>query len=66
MPDHIDRIYDNFPVEKRDMSRAEFRKAIKDLSDPGKMQEDLANIQLLKATERTNRIRIDRNLKRRK
>lgn len=66
MSDYIDRIYDSFPIENRNMSRAEFKKAIKDLSDPIKMQQDLANIELLKARERTNKIRIDRSLKRRK
>ena len=60
----IDAIYNRFPVDKRDMSREEFRKAIRDLSDPKKMERDLENIQLLKARERTNRIRIDRSLKR--
>jgi len=66
MPDFIDQIYNGLPPEGRDMSREAFRKAIKDLSDPVKMQQDLANIQILKARERTNRIRIDRGLKKKK
>jgi len=60
----INKIYDSFPADKRDMSRANFIKEIKSLSDPVKMQQDLANIEMLKARERTNRIRIDRSLKR--
>ena len=61
----INRIYDKFPSEGRDMSREDFHKEMQGLVDPVKMQQDLANIELLKARERTNRIRIDRSLKRR-
>jgi len=66
MPDLIDRIYNKFPPEGRDLTREEFRKEMKALVDPIKMQQDLTNIEILKARERTNRIRIDRSLKRRK
>lgn len=62
----IDAIYNRFPADRRDMSREEFRKEIRALSDPARMERDLGNIQLLKATERTNKIRIDRNLRRKK
>lgn len=66
MPDFIDWIYNNFPPDKRDLSRVEFRKEIKALFDPVKMQRDLANIELMRARERTNRIRIDRSLRKKK
>jgi len=62
----INKIYDSFPADKRDMSRADFVREIKGLADPVKMQQDLANIELLKARERTNRIRIDRSLRKEK
>jgi len=60
----INRIYDRFPPEARDISREDFIKEVRGLSDPVKMEQDLANIQLLKASERTNRERIDRSLRR--
>jgi len=60
----INRIYDSFPPDKRDMSRADFVKEIKGLSDPVKMQQDLGNIQMLKAREKMTKQRIDRSLKR--
>lgn len=62
----INRIYDSFPADKRDMSRADFIREIKGLADPVKMQQDLAQIELLKAKGRTNKLRIDRSLKRKK
>jgi hypothetical protein len=42
------------------MSLAAFRKEIKDLTDPVKIQKDLAEIELIKARARSNKIRIDR------
>lgn len=60
----INRIYDSFPPEARDISRADFIKEIRGLTDQGKMEQDLANIQLLKAREKTNKQRIDRSLRR--
>jgi len=58
----INRIYDSFPTEARDISRTDFIKEIKGLIDQTRMEQDLANIQLLKARERTNKQRIDRSL----
>jgi len=52
------QIYDGFTV--KDMSFSDFAKEMRDLSDPIKIREDLANIELLKARARTNKIRIDR------
>jgi hypothetical protein len=60
----INKIYDSFPADKRNMSRADFIKEIKGLSDPVKMQQDFANIQMLKAREQMTKQRIDRSLKR--
>ncbi len=60
----INKLYDSFPPEARDISRADFIKEVKELSDPIKMQNDLANIQLLRAEERVNRERIDQSLRR--
>ena len=42
------------------MSFEDFCKEIKGLSDPAKMRKDLAEIELIKARERTNKARIDR------
>jgi hypothetical protein len=60
----INRIYDRFPPEARDISRADFIKEVESLVDPMKMERDLSNIQLLKAREKTNKQRIDRSLRR--
>ncbi|MFX1452927.1 MAG: hypothetical protein ACFFCM_18975 [Promethearchaeota archaeon] len=59
----LKQIYNNFEV--KDMTFADFKKEINSLSDPVKMQQDLSNIQLLKARGRLNKERIDRNLRRR-
>jgi len=55
------QIYNKFDV--KDMSFTDFAKEMQDLSDPIKMQQDLAAIELIKARERTNRARIDRAIK---
>jgi hypothetical protein len=62
--EQIDKIYNSFSPDKRDMSREAFKKEIRNLTDPVKMEQDLANIEILKARERTNKIRIDRSLRR--
>ncbi len=58
----IKEIYDGFGFDGQNMTLADFRREIKDLTDPVKMQADLAEIELMKARERTNKIRIDRSL----
>jgi hypothetical protein len=42
--EQIRKLYNSF--EKKDMPFEEFKKEIKNLTDPKKMQEDLANIRL--------------------
>ena len=56
----IKKVWDGFGPEGQNMSFSEFRREMKALSDPAKIQRDLADIELLKARERSNRIRIDR------
>ena len=56
----IKKIWDGFGPEGQNMTLAEFRKEMHALTDPNKIQEDLADIELLKARERSNKIRIDR------
>lgn len=56
----IKAIYDSF--EKKDMPFAQFRKELKDVQDPDKMASDLSDIELLRARERMNRIRINKRL----
>ena len=54
----IRKVYDGFAV--KNISFQEFARRIQGLSDPGRMRRDLDEIELRKARERTNRIRIDR------
>lgn len=58
--EQINKIYNRFSPEQRNMTRVEFVKEMKTLTDPAQMQKDLADIELQKARYRTNKIRIDR------
>ena len=60
--EEIRQKYNSFTPEQRNMSFPEFKKQIKDLTNPTKMQQDLGDIQLQKAIFRTNKIRIDRKI----
>ena len=51
-------IYDSFEV--KDLSWDAFRKQMLELSDPKKMMSDLGDMELKKARERLNRIRVDK------
>ena len=46
----------------KDMPFAKFRQEIIDVQDPNKMVKDLDDIQLQKARERMNRMRINKRL----
>lgn len=61
--EQIRQRYNSFTPEQRDMPFHEFKKQIKALTDPVKMREDLADIQMQKAVFRTNKIRVDRAMK---
>ena len=54
--EEIKQVYNSFP-RGQTMRFEDFRKEIKDLQDPTKIQQDLADIELQKATMRTNKIR---------
>ncbi len=60
--EQIRQMYNRFP-EGQTMSFENFKKEIKSMDDPVKMQEDLAEIQMQKAIFRTNKIRADRAIK---
>lgn len=53
-------IYDSFEV--KDLTWPEFRNQMLDLSDSKKMMSDLGDIQLKKARERLNKMRINKAL----
>lgn len=57
---NLKRIYDSFEV--KDLSWDEFRNQMLALSDPKKMMGDLGDIELRKARERLNRMRIQKVL----
>lgn len=54
-------IYDSFEV--KDLTWDEFRIQMLDLNDPKKMMSDLSDIELQKARERLNRMRINKAVK---
>jgi len=58
----IRALYDGF--EKKDMPFYQFRKELLDLLDPKKIMSDLGDIELRKARERMNKMRIERGVKR--
>lgn len=60
--EEIRQAYNQFPPEGRDLLFEDFKKAIKDLTDPVKIQQDLAEIEMQKAIFNTNKIRIDKTL----
>ena len=53
----LKNIYDGFEV--KDLTWDEFRNQMLELYDPKKMFDDLGDMELKKARERMNRIRID-------
>lgn len=53
---NLKRIYDSFEV--KDLTWDEFRNQMLDLQDPKKMMDDLGDIELRKARERLNRMRV--------
>ncbi len=58
----IKAIYDS---TNKDMPFAKFRQELKDVMDPDKMVKDLGDIELRKARERMNRMRIDNTMEKR-
>ena len=56
----IKRVWDGFGESGQNMTFDEFRKEVKKLTSAANIQQDLADIELLKARERSNKIRIDR------
>ena len=56
----IKKIWDGFGPGGQNMPRAEFFREMRDLTDQNKIKQDLARIELLKARERSNKIRIDK------
>ena len=52
-----------FPPEGRDMTFEDFMKELGMLSDPVKMREDLMSIQMVKAQQDSNTIKIERALR---
>ena len=56
----IKALYDSFP--KKDMPFAKFRQELIDVQDPDKMMDDLGVIEVQRARERLNRMRIDKRL----
>jgi len=60
--EQIKRLWNKFPPEKRDMRFEDFKKELQDQSDPVKMRQDLADIQMQKAVFNTNKTRIDRKI----
>jgi len=62
--EEINRIYDKFPPEGKNMSREEFHREMQALTDPNKIRQDIMDIQLRKARERSNRINIERGMRR--
>ena len=54
-------IYDSFEV--KDLTWDEFRNQMLDLNNPKKMMSDLDDIELQKARERLNRMRINKAVK---
>lgn len=59
----IMRVWNRWGKEDQNMPFQQFRKECKALSDPVKMQRDLQDIELRKARQRSNQIRIDRGMK---
>ena len=59
----IMRIWNGWTPEQRNMSFQRFRQECKALSDPATMQRDLQDIELRKARQRSNQIRMDRGMK---
>lgn len=56
------KMWNGFTDQGKDMSFAEFRKEMDNLTDPEKIADDLADIELQKTRVRSNKLRIDRAL----
>lgn len=54
----IRTLYNSF--EKKDMPFAKFRQELKNVMDPNKMVKDLSDIELRKAREQMNRMKINK------
>ena len=61
-PKQINKIYDSFPAEGKNMTRTAFHKEIHALTSQAGIQRDLRDIELRKARERSNKINIDRKI----
>lgn len=59
---NLKRIYDSY-FEVKDLTWDEFRNQMIDLHDPKKMFDDLNDMQLRKARERMNRMRVEKAVK---
>lgn len=59
-PGALKALYDSFEV--KDMSWPDFRRAMNDLIDPSKAMSTLGDVQLQRARQRSNKIRIDNAL----
>ncbi len=55
--------YDGFPPEGKNLTWDEFRNQALALVDPQNCMDDLGDLQLIKARQRMNKMRIDRGLK---
>ncbi len=51
-------IYDSFEI--KDLTFDSFRNQMLDITDPSKIMDDLGDVQLKKARQRLNKMRIDR------
>lgn len=60
--EEIKQIWDGFGPDRQNMPKAEFFREMRDLTDQTKIQEDLREIELMKARQRCNKIRIDKEL----
>ena len=58
----IQSLYDSFGPDGQNMTLDAFTNAVHDLTDPAKMQQDLDKINMQRATERSNKLNIDRKL----
>lgn len=60
--DHIDELWESF--KKKDLTRAQFRKAYKRVMNPKRLSRDLTRAMLMLEIEKQMRGQIDRRLKR--
>ena len=57
------KLWAMFEPEARDMSFEDFARELNDLSDPEKMKTDLMAVQMMKACQDSNTIKIERALR---